>query len=90
MRGEAHTIFRQLDPLFRLSGGQLVPLAAGTASAVELRDAEMVAGGPPVLQNAGSPDNAWAPNFRNGNVFDNFKTSVAYVRGVRVGSCHCV
>ncbi len=70
--------------------GQLVPLAAGTASAAELRDAELVAGGPPVLQNAGSPDNTWAPNFRNGNVFDNFKTSVAYVRGVRVGSCHCV
>ena len=70
--------------------GLLVPLAAGTASAVELRDAELVAGGSSVLQNAGSPDNAWAPNFRNGNVFDNFKTSVTYVRGVRAGSCHCV
>ena len=31
--------------------GLLVALAAGTASAVELRDAELVAGGSPVLQN---------------------------------------
>ena len=31
--------------------GLLAPLAAGTASAVELRDAELVAGGSPVLQN---------------------------------------
>jgi hypothetical protein len=29
----------------------LAPLAAGAASAVELRDAELVAGGSPVLQN---------------------------------------
>jgi hypothetical protein len=29
----------------------LVPLAAGTASAVELRDAELIPGGSPVLQN---------------------------------------
>ena len=31
--------------------GLLAPLAAGTASAVELRDGELVAGGSPVLQN---------------------------------------
>ena len=31
--------------------GLLVALAAGTASAIELRDAELVAGGSPVLQN---------------------------------------
>lgn len=31
--------------------GLLAPLATGTASAVELRDAELVAGGSPVLQN---------------------------------------
>ena len=31
--------------------GLLFPLAAGTASAIELRDAELVAGGSPVLQN---------------------------------------
>ncbi|GAG32891.1 unnamed protein product [marine sediment metagenome] len=31
--------------------GLLTPLAAGTASAVELRDGELVAGGLPVLQN---------------------------------------
>ncbi len=31
--------------------GLLVAIAAGTASAVELRDAELVAGGSPVLQN---------------------------------------
>jgi hypothetical protein len=68
--------------------GLLAPLAAGTASAVELRDAELVAAGSSVFQDAGSADNAWVPNFRNGNVFDNFKTGVAYVRAVRAGSCH--
>jgi hypothetical protein len=31
--------------------GLLAPLAAGTASAVELRDAALVASGSPVLQN---------------------------------------
>lgn len=31
--------------------GLLAALAAGTASAIELRDAELVAGGSPVLQN---------------------------------------
>ncbi len=31
--------------------GLLVPLVAGTASAIELRDAELVASGSPVLQN---------------------------------------
>jgi hypothetical protein len=31
--------------------GLLAPLAAGTASAIELRDAELVAAGSPVLQN---------------------------------------
>jgi hypothetical protein len=67
--------------------GLLAPLAAGTASSVELREAELVADGSSVLQNAGSPNNAWVPNFRNGNVFDNFKTSVTYVRAVRAGSC---
>jgi hypothetical protein len=67
--------------------GLLAPLAAGTASAVELRNAERVVAGSSVLQNAGSPDNAWVPNFRNGNVFDNFKTSVADARSVRADSC---
>ena len=33
--------------------GLLVAIAAVTASAVELRDAELVAGGSPVLQNGG-------------------------------------
>ncbi len=33
--------------------GLLVGIAAETASAVELRDAELVAGGSPVLQNGG-------------------------------------
>ena len=33
--------------------GLMVAIAAGTASAVELRDAELVAGGSPVLQNGG-------------------------------------
>ena len=90
MRGEAHTIFRQLDPLFRLSGGAAGPISGWNRfgrRAARRRDGRRW---PPVLQNAGSPDNAWAPNFRNGNVFDNFKTSVTYVRGVRAGSCHCV
>jgi hypothetical protein len=32
--------------------GLLAPLMAGTASAIELHDAELVAGGSPVLQNA--------------------------------------
>jgi len=68
--------------------GLLVPLGAGTASAVELRDAELVAAGSSVLQNAGSPDNAWVPNFRNGNVFDNLKTRVAHISAVRAGSYH--
>lgn len=39
-----------LAALFALVG-LLAPLAAGTASAVELRDAELVAAGSPVLQN---------------------------------------
>jgi hypothetical protein len=68
--------------------GLLVPLEAGTALAVELRDAELVAAGSSVLQNTGSPDNAWVPNSRNGNVFDNFKTRAAFIGAVRAGLCH--
>ena len=40
--------------------GLLIPLAAGTASAARLCDAELVVGGFPVLQNADSADNARA------------------------------
>jgi hypothetical protein len=65
--------------------GLLVSPAAGSASAVEPRDAEPIAAGSRVLQNAGSPGNAWVPNFRNGNEFDVFTTSAAYVRA---GLCH--
>ncbi len=44
---------RPIPPLAALLAlvGLLAPLAAGTASAVELRDAELVASGSPVLQN---------------------------------------
>ena len=39
---------------FRLAlGGLLVVLAAGTVSAIELRDAKLVAAGSPVFQNGG-------------------------------------
>jgi hypothetical protein len=44
---------RPIPPLTAVLGlvGLLAPLAAGTGSAVELRDGELVAGGSPVLQN---------------------------------------
>ncbi len=44
---------RPIPPLAAILAlvGLLAPLAAGTASAVELRDAELVAAGSPVIQN---------------------------------------
>jgi len=53
MRGLIEDTVRPIPPLAVVLAlvGLLAPLAAGTASAVELRDAELVASGSPVLQN---------------------------------------
>ena len=56
IKGFAALCRNRVRPIPRLATvlavvGLLAPLAAGIASAVELRDAELVAGGSPVLQN---------------------------------------
>jgi hypothetical protein len=45
------SFFVRWNRCFILLAGLLTLLATGTASSVELRDAELVAGGSPVLQN---------------------------------------
>ncbi len=49
--GEVNDAFQDTAPILLALVGLLAALAAGSASAIELRDAELVAAGSPVLQN---------------------------------------